>query len=128
MIRVAAFSSLTNTPLSVDLAKEVLKNMLDVSATPPSVASIQKVVADYFQIRPMDLTSSRRPKRFAEPRQIAMYLCRKHTRNSYPELGDQFGGKDHTTVIHAVKKITTRLPNDPLLQQHIESLSKRLPV
>ncbi len=84
------------------------------------------MVADHFSIKLADLKSSRRLKNFAMPRQIAMYLCRKHVKSSYPELGEKFGGKDHSTVVHAVQKIEKLLKADLSLQTQINSLEKHL--
>ena len=91
-----------------------------------SVEVVQKLVADYYQIKVAELKSARRMKHLAFPRQIAMYLCKKHLKNSFPELGQKFGGKDHTTVMHACKKIDRELQSNPRLRDDVEFLEKSL--
>lgn len=128
LIRLHAFASLTKSPITLELAKEVIKNQFSPSQERrrASVESIQQVVADYYQIEPSDLKSPRRPKNLAYPRQVAMYLCKKHLNLSFPDIGRRFGGKDHTTVIHAVKKITSLLEKDPNLQSDLAILEKTI--
>jgi chromosomal replication initiator protein len=91
--------------LTVDLCKEALKDLLSVSNGQITVENIQKTVADYYKIKVADMYSRRRPANIALPRQIAMYLAKELTQKSLPEIGDLFGGRDHTTVLHAVRKI-----------------------
>ncbi len=126
LTRISAFASLTNAEITIELAKDVLKNTLAESAKCLTIEGVQKMVADHFSIKLADLKSSRRLKNFAMPRQIAMYLCRKHVKSSYPELGEKFGGKDHSTVVHAVQKIEKLLKADLSLQTQINSLEKHL--
>ena len=85
-----------------------------------------RTVADHFKLKVADLKSKKRQKAFAHPRQIAMYLSRTLTSSSFPEIGEKFGGKDHTTVMHNVKKIEENLKKDLDLKAHIESLQRRL--
>ncbi|MFA7669260.1 MAG: chromosomal replication initiator protein DnaA [Burkholderiaceae bacterium] len=92
--------------LSVDVCKEALKDLLSVSNGQITVENIQKTVADYYKIKVADMYSRRRPANIALPRQIAMYLAKELTQKSLPEIGDLFGGRDHTTVLHAVRKIS----------------------
>ncbi|CAM5784223.1 chromosomal replication initiator protein DnaA [Castellaniella caeni] len=92
--------------LSVEVCKEALKDLLSVSNSQITVENIQKTVADFYKIKVADMYSKRRPANIALPRQIAMYLAKELTQKSLPEIGDLFGGRDHTTVLHAVRKIT----------------------
>jgi len=91
-------------PISLDLVKESLKDIVG-SVRNVSLDSIQKTVADYYKMKVSEFFSKKRTRAIARPRQVAMWLCREITNHSYPEIGDAFGGRDHTTVIHAVKTI-----------------------
>ncbi|CDM67199.1 Chromosomal replication initiator protein DnaA [Clostridium bornimense] len=129
LIRIVAFSSLTNKEISVDLALLALRDIIaNRSSKAITIEYIQEMVANYFNVTVEDLKSARRTKSITYPRQIAMYLCRKNTDNSLPKIGEEFGGRDHTTVIHAYEKISDALnkDKDPLLKSDIESLSKKL--
>lgn len=130
LIRLNAFASLAGGRITLDLAKEVIKNHFRSQTLEAqrrsSVESIQQTVAEFYQIQLPDLKSPRRLKTLAYPRQIAMYLCKKHLRLSFPELGQRFGGKDHTTVIHAYRKIELLLQSDPNLQNDIAILEKTI--
>lgn len=128
LIRLSAFSSLSGNEISLDMVRDVLKNLLPERNRLLSVETIQKMVADHYHIKISDLKSARRLKTLAFPRQIAMYLCRKHVKSSFPELGIKFGGKDHSTVVHAVQKIERLLSNDPSLKSEISSLEKILQI
>ena len=105
LIRVVAYSRLVEKEVSVDLAKEVLKDMIIEGEKKVTIDLIQKKVSEYFDIKLSDMRAKKRSKAIAYPRQIAMYLARQLTDYSLPEIGDQFGGRDHTTVIHACDKI-----------------------
>lgn len=124
LIRVSAFASLANVPLTVNLSKEVLKNVLTVSQPQLTIEGIQQAVAHYFHLEIADLKSHRRQKHLAVPRQIAMYLCKKHVKASYPEIGLKFGGKDHTTVLHAFQKISGSMDKETSLKNPIDFLEK----
>jgi chromosomal replication initiator protein len=126
LIRVVAYSSLTNREISVDLANEALKDILSNKTKKITVQLIQDVVASYFNLRMDDFKSKRRTRNVAFPRQIAMYLARKLTDLSLPKIGDEFGGRDHTTVIHAFEKITNDLAADEGLQETLRELNKKL--
>src|SRR4030095_4089661 len=126
LIRVSAFASLVGSEISLDLAKEVLKNLLPDPSRHLTVEAIQKLVADHYNIKLAELKSARRLKTLTGPRQIAMYLCRKHVKSSFPELGLKFGGKDHSTVVHAVQKVERRLSEDPSFRKEVDSLEKIL--
>lgn len=91
---------------NVDICKDALKDLLSVSSGQVTVENIQKTVADFYKIKVADMYSKRRPANIAMPRQVAMYLAKELTQKSLPDIGDMFGGRDHTTVLHAVRKIT----------------------
>jgi len=105
LIRLIAYGSLTGRELSLDLAQEVLKNVLDQDERAVTIETIQKFVSDYYQLKVGELKSRNNSKSVAMPRQIAMYLCKNLTHASLPEIGRSFGGKHHSTVIHSIKKI-----------------------
>lgn len=126
LIRLHAFSSLNHVPLSIGLAKDVLKNVLSGVDNVLTVEQVQKIVADFYKIKLMDLTGKRRIRSLALPRQIAMYLCRKLVKSSYPEIGLKFGGKDHSTVVHAFSKIQKNLETDSNLRNHVEILEQNI--
>lgn len=102
--KVLAFSIFHNRGIALDLAKEALKDVIGSSRN-VGIDSIQKTVADYYKIKVADFFSKKRTRAISRPRQVAMWLCREITAHSFPEIGDAFGGRDHTTVIHAVKTI-----------------------
>lgn len=127
LTNIIAHSKLLNTAISLDLAKEVLKNILkNQDKKFLSIESIQKEVANYCGLRVQDLKSVRKQKNIALPRQIAMYIARRYTGASYPEIGEKFGGKDHSTVIHAVKKIEKNLGKDISLTNTVKTLSRNI--
>jgi chromosomal replication initiator protein len=126
LTRLGAFASLTRTQITLDLTKEVLRNMLKGAERDITVESIQKTICDYFHIKIGDLKAKRRTKNVVLPRQVAMYLCRKHTEVSFPTIGDKFGGRDHSTVIHASKNIEQKIKADPSMQSTIEMLERNL--
>ncbi|HCF51025.1 MAG TPA: chromosomal replication initiator protein DnaA [Syntrophomonas sp.] len=127
LIRMVAYATITNKPLNMSTASEALKDILP----PPrpkkiTIELIQKEVASYYGIALSELLSKKRTKQVAYPRQIAMYLCRKMTDASYPQIGEQFGGRDHTTVIHANDKVEKDLDLDAQLQSTINVLTRKL--
>lgn len=127
LTNIIAHAKLLNAEISLDLAKEVLKNIVKNQDNRfITIESIQKEVANFYGMRVQDLKSDRKQKNIALPRQVSMYLARRYTGASYPEIGEKFGGKDHSTVIHAVKKIEKLLGNDPSLTNTVESLSKKI--
>ncbi|MFT8318109.1 MAG: chromosomal replication initiator protein DnaA [Sporolactobacillus sp.] len=127
LIRVIAFSSLNNEDINVDLAAEALKDIIP-SARPKTITiqDIQMAVGEEYQMRLEDFSAKKRTKSIAYPRQIAMYLARELTDYSLPKIGEEFGGRDHTTVIHAHEKITKQLSVDRELQQKVNGLIDRL--
>ena len=126
LIRIGAYASLTSTPINLNMAKEILKNILIEKNKEISIEEIQKNVAAYFSIKVSDLKSAKRLKALVIPRQIAMYISRQLTSCSYPEIGDKFGGKDHSTIIHAIKKIERQLEEDYQLKITVENLKNSL--
>ena len=105
LIRLIAYASLTGRALSLELAQEVLRNVLDHDERAVTIEQIQKFVAEYYQLKLTDLKSRNNSKSIAKPRQVAMYLCKALTHASLPEIGRSFGGKHHSTVIHSLKKV-----------------------
>lgn len=126
LVRIGAYASLTATPVTLAMAKEVLKDILVEKNRELSVEEIQKAVAAHFNIKVSDLKSPKRLKALILPRQIAMYIARQLTSASYPDLGDRFGGKDHSTIIHAIKKIEKQLESDMQLRSTIATLRNAL--
>ncbi|MCF6095094.1 chromosomal replication initiator protein DnaA [Microaerobacter geothermalis] len=127
LIRVVAYSSLINKDMDVDLAAEALKDIIP-SSKPRiiTIFDIQKVVGEQMGVKIEELKAKKRTKSVAFPRQIAMYLSRELTDYSLPKIGEEFGGRDHTTVIHAHEKITKQLQSDPKLQKLIKDLINRI--
>jgi chromosomal replication initiator protein len=105
LIRLIAYASLTGRGLTLDLAQDVLRNVLDHDEKAVTIEQIQKFVADYYQLKLADLKSRNNSKSVAMPRQVAMYLCKSLTHASLPEIGRSFGGKHHSTVIHSIRKV-----------------------
>lgn len=127
LIRIVAYSSLTNRPITVELAGEALKDIISNKQNKSlNVDIIQDVVAGYFNLRIEDLKSQRRTRTVAYPRQIAMYLSRKLTDMSLPKIGEEFGGRDHTTVMHAYEKISDSLNTDESLQHIVNDITDKL--
>ena len=127
LIRVVAYSSLVNEDISPQLAEEALKDIIP-NARPRQVTilDIQKVVGEHFHVRLEDFSAKKRTKSIAFPRQIAMYLSRELTESSLPKIGDEFGGRDHSTVIHAHEKISKMLKEDENLQQDVKEIKAAL--
>lgn len=128
LIRVIAFSSLTGTPLTVDSARETIKDIImkEEIAAPITIENIQKIVAKHFNLDLKDMKSRKRTDAIAFPRQVAMYLTRSLTELSTTEIGDSFGGKDHTTVMHACNKIKTRLASDPFFAALVNKITHEI--
>ena len=103
--RVVATSNFTGRPITLDLVKEALRDVLALQEKLVTVENIQKTVAEYYKIRIADLLSKRRSRSIARPRQVAMALAKELTNHSLPEIGDAFGGRDHTTVLHACRRV-----------------------
>jgi len=127
LTRVVAFSSLTGRPMTVELAQEVLKDVFPQGEVPEiSVERIQETVIDRFGITMQELTGERRLQSIVYPRQVAMYLCRELTDSSLPKIGKKFGGRDHTTVIHATSKIARLLQEDRSVYNLVQELTARI--
>jgi len=122
LIRLGAYSSLQHIPITLAMAKDNLKDILVDKRKEITVELIQKNVADHFNLKVADLKSDKRLKTFVQARQVAIWLCRDLTSASYPDIGSRFGGKDHSTVIHATKKIDRLLGEDPQLASTIETI------
>jgi chromosomal replication initiator protein len=127
LIKVCAYKTLTNQEITLELAKEILKELI-----PPqqprqiTVSLIKQKVAEYFGLKPADFTTKRRTHNIAYPRQIAMYLTRELTGLSLPKIGEAFGGRDHSTVIHAYEKIASELSDSITLQETINTISSNI--
>ncbi|TZE80765.1 chromosomal replication initiator protein DnaA [Calorimonas adulescens] len=127
LIKVAAYSAFIETEITIDMAEEALRDILrHDSKREINAKYIEEVVAKRFGIKIEDLKSKKRTKNFTVPRQIAMYLCRELTDMSLPKIGEEFGGKDHTTVIHSCEKISKDIANDSEMKSLIESLKKEI--
>ncbi len=127
LIRVIAYSSLSKKDITMDLCIEALKDILpDSRPKIITAALIQNIVAEHFGLKVDDFKSKRRTRDIAFPRQLAMYLCRELTDLSLPKIGEEFGGRDHTTVIHAHEKISTDSKKDPQLEATIKTLIEKL--
>ena len=126
LIKLLAFSSLVGGEIDVDLAREVLKSFLKAQDRIVTVEQIQKVVADHYGIPEEAMRVRKRTSSIAYPRQIAMFLAREHTGLSLTELGNRFGGRDHTTVMHAIEKISAARQTDPELRHILQRLSHAL--
>jgi len=127
LTRIAAYSSLTSREIDMDLVKEVLKKVLKQGEKKPvTVEEILKTVTDKFNIKISDLKSQKKSKNLVLPRQIAMYLSRKMTTHSFPDIGTKIGGRDHSTVIYANNKVTKLIQNDSKIRQVIKELEKEL--
>jgi chromosomal replication initiator protein len=126
LIRLGAYASLTGSEITLSMAKEVLKDIIVEKNREMTVEMIQKFVAEFFSIKTSDLKSDKRLKNLVIPRQIAIYLCRELTKSSYPEIGEKFGGKDHSTIIHSFKKISKLMDCDSEMKSTVENIRRGL--
>jgi chromosomal replication initiator protein len=127
LIKISSYAALTGKPLDLATAEHLLKDVLmEEAQNRLNIEGIQKRVADHYQIRHSDMTSKRRPNAIAFPRQIAMYLCRQLTRHSLQEIGEAFGGRDHGTVIHAVKTVENMMEQDDSVSGSVDFLKTQL--
>ncbi len=124
--RLVAYSRLTGEPLTPDLARSQLADLFRVFNRTITLEDIQKVVADVFNVRVSDMHSPRRSREVARPRQVAMYLAKQLTNKSYPDIGRAFGGRDHTTVIHACEQVNILIPRDPTLAERLQQAQRTL--
>lgn len=126
LVRLGAYASLTSTPITLDFTKKVLKDMLIEKNGEISIEDIQKEVCKEFNIKLNEIKSSKRNKNLVTPRQIAMSLARELTQASYPEIGHQFGGKDHSTIIYAIKKINKEIQQNEILNKKYINIKNNL--
>ncbi len=124
--KVLAYSRFSQKDINIGLAREALKDLLSIQNRQIGVENIQKTVADFYKIKVADMYSKKRPASIARPRQIAMYLAKDMTKKSLPEIGELFGGRDHTTVLHAVRKITAERTVNSELNQQLHVLEQTL--
>ncbi|MDN5941755.1 MAG: chromosomal replication initiator protein DnaA, partial [Nitrospira sp.] len=126
LVRLGAYASLTGQTITLEMAKSVLRDLIGTKKKIVSMDDIQETVGARFHVKIADLKSRRRSKTLVHPRQIAMYLCRELTDSSYPEIGRQFGGKDHTTIIHACKQVIKAKDSDSVFSATLESLKEQI--
>jgi chromosomal replication initiator protein len=124
--KVLAYAKFSHKEISINLAREALKDLLSIQNRQIGVENIQKTVADFYKIKVADMYSKKRPASIARPRQIAMYLAKELTQKSLPEIGELFGGRDHTTVLHAVRKIGGERQKNTELNQQLHVLEQTL--
>lgn len=124
--RLIAHAELVNRPVTIDTAQDLLSDLLRANDRRTTIEDIQRKVCEHYGIRLADMHSPRRARPVARPRQLAMYLCKQLTTHSLPEIGRKFGGRDHTTIIHGVRKIEELLAGDPTLRSDLESLKKAI--
>ena len=124
--KILAYSRFNQKEISIQLAREALRDLLSIQNRQIGVENIQKTVADYYKIKVADMYSKKRPASIARPRQIAMYLAKELTQKSLPEIGELFGGRDHTTVLHAVRKIASERQTGTELNQQLHVLEQTL--
>ena len=126
LVRLGAYASLTGQAITLEMAKTVLRDLIGEKKKIVAIDDIQEAVCTQFHVKLSELKSRRRSKTLVHPRQIAMYLCRELTDASYPEIGRQFGGKDHTTIIHACRQVTKAKESDAVLETTIEALKEQI--
>jgi chromosomal replication initiator protein len=126
LIRVGAYASLTGQTITLEMARNVLKELVNEAKRVITLDAVQDAVATRFHIKVAEMKSKRRTKVLVYPRQIAMYLCREITQQSYPEIARHFGGKDHTTIMHACKQIEKAKVSDPSLHGTLEELKRQI--
>jgi chromosomal replication initiator protein len=124
MIKISAYSSFTGRPIDIDIAIEATSNLLKENEKVITAENVIKSVCNYFNIKIADIKSNKKLKEFVEPRQIAMYLIRTYTELSFPEIGDKFGGKDHSSIIYAVNKVKKNLKNNEGLEKTLNNIIK----
>jgi chromosomal replication initiator protein len=124
--RVIANARFTGQPVTIEFAKDALRDLLSLQAKLVTIENIQKTVADYYKVRMSDLLSPRRSRSVARPRQVAMALAKELTNHSLPEIGEAFGGRDHTTVLHACKRIKELRDEDQRISEDYSNLLRTL--
>jgi chromosomal replication initiator protein len=126
LLRLAARAAFQNQPITLELARDALQKLIALSPTGLTIEAIQREVSAYFDVKLHDLKGPKRHRAVAHPRMIAMFLCRKLTSMSYPEIGSRFGGKDHSTVISAVRKIENLIATDPAVRSVVGTIESHL--
>jgi chromosomal replication initiator protein len=127
LVRLSAEASINGTEITLDMAREALSDLLNEKKNNNlSIESINKCVCQYFKISLSELNSKSRERKYSEPRQIAMFLSRKYTKKTLPEIAMAYGGKDHSTVIHAIKKIEKEIHHSPTLKKYVEDIQQML--
>jgi chromosomal replication initiator protein len=124
--KILAFVRFHGREVTIEVARTALKDLLSIQNRQISVENIQKAVADFYSIKVADMYSKKRPANIARPRQIAMFMAKELTQKSLPEIGELFGGRDHTTVLHAVRKITGERSHDSQLNHEIHVIEQTL--
>lgn len=122
LVRLLAYASLKAIPIGIELAKDILRNIIESESDAPSIESIQRIVAGHYRLKAVDLKSKSNTRVIAFPRQVAMYLCKTLTSASLPEIGREFGGKHHSTVLHSINKIANLRDKDPVFHSVIDNL------
>ena len=123
--RILAFSKINTKSPTIHECKKILKDFINHSNKSINVESIQNIVASHFNLNIQEMLSPRRSRALARPRQIAMYLAKQHTTNSLPDIGRKFSNRDHTTVIHAVKKIDELIKKDSGIKESVMEIKKK---
>jgi chromosomal replication initiator protein len=126
LIRLGAYATLTGQAITLEMAKNVLKELVNEAKRVITLDAVQEVVGAKFHIKVSEMKSKRRTKALVHPRQVAMFLCREITQQSYPEIARHFGGKDHTTIMHACRQIEKARENNPELQRTLEDLKRQI--
>ncbi len=126
LTRLFAFATLVHRPIDMEMAEDVLRDLLRANNRRITLEEIQRKVAEHYNIRLSDMHSARRSQAIARPRQIAMFLCKVLTQRSLPDIGRKFGGRDHTTVIHAIKKVTELMEKDQNIREDVTLLRRAL--
>ncbi|MBI4537072.1 MAG: chromosomal replication initiator protein DnaA [candidate division NC10 bacterium] len=126
LVRLMAQASFTHREITLEMSQEVLRELIHEQQRVPTISAIQKTVAEFYSVRVDDLRSRGRNKSIVLPRQVAMYLCREIVKASLPDIGNGFGGKDHTTVIHACEKVRRKIAGEEDFRKQVQDLSNRL--
>jgi chromosomal replication initiator protein len=125
--RIKVYAGLHNCPITLDVAREVLAHLLiGQPQARVTIEDVQRAVCDYFEITPQQLMGKNRSKKFSQPRHVALYLCRELTDLSFPDIAQKFGGKDHTSVIYACRKIKQAADDDPNMASILQYLTKQV--
>ena len=126
LTRLLAFATLVGREITLDMAQECLADLLRASDRKVTIEEIMRKVAEHYHLRMSDMTSARRARAVARPRQIAMFLAKTLTSKSLPDIGRRFGGRDHTTVMHAIKRIESLMDTDSQIAEDVELLRRMM--